>query len=552
MASSIRTRLDIKDPWERYTRLPPGPKFVLQLKSLVFLPTGKTEFYYCIVGGGVRTPERRPWTGPTINGALDLLRREQLLTDALACVPSLLHPVAIDAIAAPGAEQMIAAVRRSFPVRPDRAYYQSNPQPDPEPFLRLARLAIYANDEAAFIAERDHHDRAYAPQHLAAALGTLFRSAPFSAYWFESRAPAIQLALFEGRVAAFLSGDLAEPDTAALIARYRTLQDQPGFGLVRRVLLEHDVLSLRFAEARAMLPQLDEADALLRLSTEATLHFLAGENSAAIEFYRAALKQRRKQEGRRKAFLPGIHGLFFLMALLRTGNVALHGEIQAGLDTLPLAELAKSGWIAVQMLLWLAQGLEGKAHEQSRLLARVEPTDPLSKACRALADHAIDPNISRQRAAELAARFEFLKNTLRLPARIYAEILAEVAGTPDRYLSFLETTGADVGVAFIHLIQKSPSWERALQSLDAFLFADPSKGGAEPATRRAKRLAWFVDPETLEIDVAEQSPKGRDGWTDGRAVAMKRLYEQDPRLDYLTPQDRRALRTLRREKDGLV
>jgi hypothetical protein len=33
---------------------------------------------------------------------------------------------------------------------------------------------------------------------------------------------------------------------------------------------------------------------------------------------------------------------------------------------------------------------------------------------------------------------------------------------------------------------------------------------------------------------------------------MKRLHEQDPRLDYLTEQDRRALRTIRKSVGWLV
>ena len=36
------------DLWDRYARLPAGPKMVLRLKSLVFLPTGKTVFLECL------------------------------------------------------------------------------------------------------------------------------------------------------------------------------------------------------------------------------------------------------------------------------------------------------------------------------------------------------------------------------------------------------------------------------------------------------------------------------------------------------------------------
>ena len=48
----------------------------------------------------------------------------------------------------------------------------------------------------------------------------------------------------------------------------------------------------------------------------------------------------------------------------------------------------------------------------------------------------------------------------------------------------------------------------------------------------------------------ERSAKGANGWTSGRNVAMKRLHEQDPRLDYLSDHDRRALRTIRKTSVG--
>ena len=71
-----------------------------------------------------------------------------------------------------------------------------------------------------------------------------------------------------------------------------------------------------------------------------------------------------------------------------------------------------------------------------------------------------------------------------------------------------------------------------------------------PPRQKSRRLVWFVDPETKAIEALEQSAKGASGWTPGRNVAMKRLHEQDPRLDYLSDHDRRALRTIRKTSLG--
>ena len=330
MASSIRTRPDIDTLWDRYTCLPPGPKTVLRLKSLVFLASNKSVFFDCISRAGLRTPEGRAWTVAAVNPALELLRREDLLDVDHACPLALLHPVAIDAVTSPEGERLVAAVRRAFPPQLAGMYHLSQSMTDPAPILRLARLAVYANDEAGFIAHCNQHDSAFAPQRLTTALGWVLHQAPLAADWIDSRAPTIQQALFEGRVSAFLANGQAIPGLPDLIARYRGQDDRPGFAQVRRTLLEHDLLTLRLDGARGLLPKLDEADAMLRQTAAATLCFLAGENAEAVSLYRAVLKERRKQAGKRKLFLEGAHGLFFLMALLRANDAAVHAEIEAG------------------------------------------------------------------------------------------------------------------------------------------------------------------------------------------------------------------------------
>ena len=554
-AKQAPDRADSEQLWERFAALPPGPKTVLRLKSLVWLSTNKTGFLECMTRGGVRTPEGRAWTGPVLNEALDVLRRARLLTEEFSCVPDLLHPVAVDAVAVEEGTQLVAAVRRSFTPPPPGSFYipSSRMDADLTAEVRLARLAIYANEAADFAARRTRYDASVmaVSQPLVPLLGRVLAAAAFVPDWLESRDPVIQVALFEGRVAAFLAGNLSIQDMPALIARYGDLQDRPGFTSVRATLLEHGVMTLRRDEAAGLLARMGAGPPEpAHQAIAASLLFLAGDNAAAIELYRTALKLRRKQTGKRKLFLDGAHGVFFLMALLRANDAALHAEIQAGIDVLPVDQRPHpAAWVALDMLLSLAQGVEGKAREQLRMMLDFRADDPFTDACWALAAHAVNPDHTRAHTAQLAARFDALRETLLLPARIYAEILAQAAPDPAPYTDFLDATRTATGVMFTQLLRVSPPWERALESLDAVLFAD-TRAGKAPAARPAKRLAWFVDPDTMAIEAAEQSAKGRDGWTDGRAVAMKRLFEQDPRLVYLTAEDRRALRGIDREQSG--
>ncbi|MDD2705795.1 MAG: hypothetical protein PHU07_10745 [Acidocella sp.] len=159
--------------WEKFVGLSAGPKQILRLKALVFQPTTKTLFQECLIRSGLRMPNGKAWTNPTINQGLGELRRLELLNGDLACTPLLLHPVAVDALGSEQGGLMVATVRRAFSV-PDRpSSYGYAPSFD-HGLERLLRLAIYANDEAALRAQSALFDKLNAPDSVANFLPALF------------------------------------------------------------------------------------------------------------------------------------------------------------------------------------------------------------------------------------------------------------------------------------------------------------------------------------------------------------------------------------------
>ena len=548
--SLIRSQPAASELLARYARLPASSKVVLQLKSLVFLPTGKAVFAACLAATRLHAPDGRIWSSRSVNVVIDELLRLGLLTGELACPVPLLHPVAVDAMLSQHGSALAEAVRRNFPAQHSVSYAVQSLLTDPEALQRLIRLAVYADDAAGFTASRDFYDRKCAPYQGADLLAALFETVPLAADWIGNRDPVIQIALFEAKLSVFLETGVASPEQVALIAHYRKQQEKPGFAAVRPVLIHHDLLALQLDDVRRGMPLIEDATSLVSLSFQAALAFLEGRNETALTLYRDGLKLRRKQAGKRKVFPGGLHGMLFLMALMRTDDAGLRAETQAGLDAALVAHSPYAGgFLALQALSWLIQGLDGKARALLKQLRTEMPSEPLSAACVALAEHAVDAGLSRASAKDLSSRFEQLRERMPLAARIYAEILAEVSSKPDPYETYLESTGQGVKVRFTQIIQARQPWQRALESLDVFLGTGAAKAEAKSAAK-AKRLVWFVDPDTRDIAVAEQSSRGRDGWTDGRPVSMKRLYEQDARLDYLTVQDRAALRSIRKENPG--
>ena len=590
----IPARQSSPDPLDRYTQLPPGPKLVLRLKSLMLPGVTKSEFADCMKATGLRTRQDKAWSPQLINAMSDELRGQGLLTDGNACPAALLHLAAADAGASEDAAALAAAIRRLFPAQGRSIYaYSYATSIHRDALHRLIRLAVYTNEADEFIACRDLCDRTFGSNRTVMSLASVFYDVPLAADWIASRHPAIQAALLEAKLNSFIVTGLGGPEMLDTVALSRRQRDQPGFEGVRIQLLRYDLLAGRLDDLR------DEAKAIelraaavtasgttpggitlggttqgsirinlptgvVHLNVPGTsipgvpadtlealngaIAFLDGQNETALKHYRDALKLRRKSLGKRKVFLDREHGTFFLMALLRANNAALHAEIQTGLDAAMSEEaIYDGGLLAMQALLWLVQGLEARARELVTGLRKAMPSAPLAAACVALAEHAVDVAQSHAQRADLASRFEQFRDTLPLIARIYAEILAEMAADPAPYKAWLTPAA---GLAFTRIIQTRQPWERALESLDALLGGKDAGGDTAKAPRKAKRLVWFLDPDDKDVTVAEQAAKGRDGWTDGRAVSMKRLHEQDPRLDYLTPQDRTALRTIRRESIG--
>ena len=536
----------------RYAALPTERKQILRLKTLIYFPTGKPEFFECVTRAKLPGPDGKAWAVRTLNGVIDELQRQGFLDNTQACAPALRHAVAIEAMESQAASSLMEAVRASFPVAGQAGHYHFRPVGDRDMLHRAIRLAIYDNDLEAFAAAIDRYRRDWAPRHPGIFLATVFADTAIDAAWLESRHPPILAAVLDAKLIRFSLEGIPGPDLPGLIAQCRLRLQDDGFGHLRHVVMRYDLLSGHLDAVRQGLTGLDKDDAATRFALEGSIAFLEGRNDAALAYFREALKAHRKDMGRRKVFLDGEFGLFFLLAMLRANDPKLHGEIQTGIEiTLEEEEDPfphNLGFLSMQALLWLVQGMEAKARLLLERIGAATPPEPLSAACLALAKHAVDVEFSRDHEDELAEQFVQLRDLLPMLARIYAEILTQVAARPARYRDWLDAQGASPVVRFTEIVQTRQSWERALESLDAFLDAGAPKTEAAKAPRKAKRLVWFVNPDTREIEIAEQSTKGKDGWTDGRGVSMKRLHEQDPRLDYLTDHDRRALRTIR--KDG--
>jgi superfamily II DNA or RNA helicase len=537
--------------WSRYHDLPATEKTVIRLKALIGSSTTKTVFVTAMVATGTRAPDGKPWSAKALNPMLDKLRATGLLDENLACDTGLLHPVAAEAAASPEGERLIQAVQSTFPADGRRPYYSYTMQTD-EDALRRLRLAIYANDEPEYARLLERYNKDFSPGRGRHVVERLFLGTPVSLDWLAQRAIPIQHNILVVKLSAFLQSGVPDADLAPILSHYRARQDEPAFQTFRWDLLQSDLLAGNLADAGSRIATIEDKEGFTRHAFAGTVAFLSGRNDEAIAHYRESLKLHRKHSGKRKLFLSGSNGLFCLLALLRANQPDLQAEIQTGLDAVAHeGNRYSGGFQALQALLWLVQGLDPKARQLLQQLRAAMPDEPLSGACIALAEFVVDAELARANRRDTAARFAQVKDGLPLVARIQAEVLARVSEQPEPYESFLANAdGGRTMIRFTDIVHVRQPWERAFDHLASFLRSGSVRPAAVPTPRKAKRLAWFLDPATKTVEVLEQAARGADGWTAGRTIAMKRLHEQDPRLDYLTDHDRRALRTIRKETHG--
>ena len=334
---------------------------------------------------------------------------------------------------------------------------------------------------------------------------------------------------------------------AIFLHYYGEAPEKAGSAL-NKLLLRANILAADFVSARRRIAALPEEEAHIGAAWEASIAFLTGDNDTALAGFRDALKRLRKAAGKRKVALEAEAGLFHMLALLRAGDSALHSELRGLIDAATQeVTLFHHAHRAIEALLDLSEGRHEKARETVKRLLEQSQGASLGAAIVALASMFADTALAREFVRQHESRYNRLVQSMPILARIYAEILVKTARDAESWRERAAAAGGKDLIAFGEIIAFKQPWERAFETLTAFLAPAQAKRPVEKAPAKAKRLAWFVDLTNGEVTVVEQSPKGA-GWTSGRPIALKRLHQRDAKLDYLTERDQRMCRCVRKEQ----
>ena len=520
--------MNVQNLLKTYQNLSELRKALLRLKALLYFKTPVEGLRKCLYNLQYLFPKKDILSVQDFNAHINFLKSQHLL-DRVEMLPrALIHSLTLEALDSEYASEYLNAIRTTSELMKERLYNSFSHR---EIDLNNLRLAIYTNNEEGYLKAIKKRS-----EEVPSLLKEFFLVEPLSIEWLKMRPIAAQEVILFVKLNHFcLTGSLSD-HIPALLTHYLPLRDQENYRTFSQAFLLYDVLSGNTTTATRTIQTYDQ-ESPLTVALKSIVFFISNNNDQAISSFEEALKLLRKFTGRRKVSFQSLETLIYCLALFRTQSRQTYPKIQSIIDLAKEAGMRDYAFYALQRVILKLQGLESKADRD--FTKSYGTLAPLSSAIGALADYWFDEEGVNVESCK--SQFKKYQNTLPLVGKIFAEILCKIA--PDHeYETYLAQEQFKDIISFVECVQMGESWQRALENLDYYF----NQQGFS-SSNASKRLVWHFNPKSKSVDVIEQAQtKGK--WNKGRIVALKRFHERDPKLDYLTDEDKRVIKTLEFER----
>jgi superfamily II DNA or RNA helicase len=329
-----------------------------------------------------------------------------------------------------------------------------------------------------------------------------------------------------------------------------------------------------FLELKLLRGEWRDVDALIQgtgepelLGIGAMCLFLQGDYAAALNLYDKALALHRKLSGQRSGYFHGLAGVFYPLAILKVGDNKTRGKLATLLNQAIKAGSCWSG--TYQYLLSFQQFQQGDLSARDQLLLKPtisrigsgfrESGAPDTVFALPLLQPVLLLLIKSWVKADFASSIQpidqqlyshLVNNGYRWPAAELAKVFsnlqhAKSAQWDSRFFKEGHAALADIFVS-------RADWEVALDAL-LNLPAGDKKPESSAQTEKPTRLAWmlsFDDNGRLKVEPREQKQQAKGGWSKGRAVALKRLAQEQDSFDYLSEHDARLCAHIKEYRDS--
>ncbi|MFH1147665.1 MAG: SNF2-related protein [Pseudomonadota bacterium] len=531
-----------------YPQLLPQAKIILQLLSIVYAGISKTTLEDCLTTYRIQGLSLDMCTPRALKPAFRELASNNLIEERgqyVRCLPAFLHEATRKAIEGDVFETMAMAVEETTKYT---AVYYNGRYANYDYCVRDIRIAVYRRDFDAvrgkmqICAEQfPENSSKYPPLYLICAN-------PFDPGWIITLPEALitdVLGIIFSR--AFETLEETEAPLALLEGIVGKADTSPSVEL-RELMARQLIVRGQFAQARTLVENQETPRSRAFLGW---LDFLSGEDEKAIAHYQTALALLKKTTGKRKIFFADASGIFYILALLRSGDPACLDAAEDYITYILGKETYKYSYI-YWLLLMIVRVQKGQV--KSREIIKEDCTkriqaDPLTLFFQALVLFWVDPESAKNRIPflhQLLARvkqagYEWLASETALILEGLGQITPEAEKAGQIYKENRITS-------MVRLVSMQESWELVLNALIHLRKAEDKQESGLPQAR----LVWLVElrGDSLSVQPLEQRRTGGGRWSKGRSIALKRLKEEAVTFGFLTDQDMRICSCIKQERFG--
>ena len=545
---------------KKYKNLSPLQRTVIQLLSIQYYELRQIDLINCLTSLGYKDDLGQPFKHPTIRPVILALENESLIIKnpkGIKCTESLWREAVQDAIVEGRFSAMASAVLTTSPF-PVVSWSSSKTNKYAfkkfEEMIRALQMAIFGGSSVAQIDE----------VYMAGMYTTVFEApclfllnAPFQPHLLDH----VEAATLWNTLPYILAEANRRMTPVSHIVDYylSRLSDSQG-NENRYKISEYYLLGGQIDAAIQLLDdfQKDEtfkmtSDHLAQLGWAETLR---NNIDKALDFFNEALNAVKKETRKRKIFLKGYAGFFFLIALLKSEKKK---NFKTALDHIDTVVKRRDEYLFFEPIAAMRSVFEersgiyferkGSGENWSEYLGHgIEQLPPIQSFFILLVMNWADPKNAKQHRPTLS------KIGNRVAGAGYVWIEAEISalaaawskgGKENKKRS--EMLHDQLGTrTLVHLVTPVPKWEKSLNALIQIAESTAPNLGEKDDVHAAhgQRLVWLLHYEekdnTCSVTPRLQKLSKGGTWTKGRAVALKNLQRNHGTMKGLTDQDRRV------------
>ncbi|MCX7123482.1 MAG: DEAD/DEAH box helicase [Gammaproteobacteria bacterium] len=543
----------VKNLFQQYQAEPALNQRILQIKALLFYAQKeKTAFAACIIESTLRTDQNKPLTLHQLNQILEHLKKSGLLLEDLNCHPDILHQVSAEAVRDQNKDASAnLALLKSYPeYKLDYVFRETYTLKN----IRILHLALHLNQTDLFLDEQ--LELSPISTYFLNNIERIIFNFSLDEAWIKTRHPIIQLFLLCAKLRDIKGVlDLQLPmDESFWLDYLRTHRcidlaiqhglDQNAYFMNQLIQIELYFGGLPALQQEQKLPLMAQTYAKSELT--AALALLKGDRRTALKEYPSAIKQFSEWVEKQHWAGMNLHALLYMLAILSSPPTTTEIK-QAMMITAHLRKISLSKTADILDAI-LHLKLNKKEQAIACLNTKLIYTHPFYNAILAWLQILITPEDFPKRLKHFRSEFKKCQDSGHLlAAQLYAELILIQDPSHSDAQDFLTHIAPLGHFRLMSILTIKQSWEYAIDQLHHVL---TDKTATFKKSLGAKRLAWFIHPEKKYLDLAEQSMSKNGTWTAGKAIALKRFFQNDAKLDYLTAQDRKILKNLSRQTYG--